>query len=138
MSRPFIPTAIADVKGTFLAHPERKRSHEPSVQNTQPLGPAPEHLSHEEVDIWNEVSQQLLPGVGKISDRIAFEALVILIAKMRAGTLKAVELMSVVSLCARFGMTPADRSKIVVEQSQKSSLDSFLSRNKPEPDLIKV
>ena len=131
MGRNPTPTAILETRGSFIQNPSRKRPDEPTT--TQPLGPAREHLSHDEQDIWNEVSQQLLPGVGKISDRIAFEALVILIAKMRAGTLKAVELMSVVSLCARFGMTPADRSKIVVEQPKKSSLDSFLNRNKPEP-----
>jgi hypothetical protein len=135
MSRPFIPTAIADVKGSFIAHPERARSAEPDVSRTKPIGEPPAHLTHEEMDIWSEVSAQLLPGVGKESDRIAFEALVILIGRMRAGMLKATEMMSIVSLCARFAMTPADRAKVQVEKPAKSSLGEFLHRGQYAPQV---
>src|ERR1035441_435196 len=104
MSRPFVPTAIAEVKGTFIAHPERARSAEPCVSSIPPLGPPPLHLTEEESNIWIEVSDQLLPGVGKESDRIAFECLVVMIGRMRLGVLKATEMMSLVSLCGRFAM----------------------------------
>ena len=115
-----------DTRGAFLQNPRLK--HDDAPTSTVPLGDPPAHLSHEEQDIWIEVSEQLLPGVGKESDRIAFEALVILIGRMRFGLLKATELVAMVSLCARFGMTPADRSKISVEKPAKSALDGFLAR----------
>jgi len=45
----------------------------------------PARLDSEVQAVWREVSAQLLPGVGKESDRTMFEVLVRLVAKMRAG-----------------------------------------------------
>jgi hypothetical protein len=82
MGRIPVPTEILDAKGSFLKHPERHRPNEP--QETRPLGNAPKYLTDEQKKLWGEIAHNLPPGVGKISDRFAFEMLVRLMAKERA------------------------------------------------------
>jgi hypothetical protein len=57
-----------------------------------------------------------------------FEALCRLIYKMRVGSLRIMELNAMVSLCGRFAMSPADRSKVAVDAAPSSALTRFLAR----------
>jgi hypothetical protein len=137
MSRPFIPTAVAEVKGTFLAHPERKRPAEP--KDARPLGAAPKRLSPEHLEVWNELAEDALPGVLRRSDRTAFEQLVRLVLMMRTETLvMAADRTSMIALLGRFAMTPADRCKVAVEEAPSNSLSNFLNRQKPAQETNEV
>ena len=78
------------------------------------------------------MAEQLLPGVGKRSDRQMFEVLIRLIAKLRKGTIRMMELNALVSLCGRFAMTPADRSKVAVSAEPSTALTRFLNRASKE------
>ena len=121
------PTAILDAKGSFLKHPERARPNEPRA--TEPLGTPPKYLTAAEKKVWKELAKQLLPGVAFASDRVAFELLVRLTAKMRTNQMtKTSDMTTLISLCSRFAMTPADRSRVSVEKPKDSSLSSFLNR----------
>ena len=84
MGRTPVPTEILDSRGAFLKHPER-RPNEP--YETRPLGSPPKHLSDEAKKLWKEIAHNLPPGVGKVSDRHAFEMLVRLMAKERADSI---------------------------------------------------
>jgi hypothetical protein len=127
MPRPAMPTEIQDAKGYFVAHPERKRDAEPT--DNRPLGNAPRWLTPEQVEVWTDLADDLLPGVGKRSDRTAFEQLVRLVCQMRTNQpMMAADRTAMVSLLGRFAMTPADRSKVAVTEAPKSALDSFLKR----------
>jgi phage terminase small subunit len=126
MSRPRTPTAVLNTKGTFLKHPERKRTGEPTTD--RPLGGPPKHLDDEQRKTWQEIKRQLLPGVAKHSDRVMFEALVRLVTKMRLGTLSAQGLNQMIQLSSRFAMTPSDRSKVIVDSKPESKLQNFLKR----------
>src|SRR5437870_8086373 len=115
MGRIPVPTEILDAKGSFLKHPERRRPNEP--QETRPLGNAPKYLTAEEKKLWGEIAHNLPPGVGKVSDRFAFEMLVRLMAKERADSINHNERGQRIRLLGSFGMTPADRAKISIESS---------------------
>jgi phage terminase small subunit len=109
MGRIPVPTEILDARGSFLKHPERRRPNEP--QEARPLGNAPMCLTPEQKKLWREIARNLPPGVGKISDRYAFEILVRLPAKERADSINNNERGQLIKLLGSFGMTPADRSR---------------------------
>jgi phage terminase small subunit len=122
------PTAVLDAKGAFGKNPNRQRNAEPTTD--QSIGNPPTHLSQPEKKIWRELTKQALPGVLKYSDRAAFELLVRLTSTMRTdyATMRVADKSLFVSLCSRFALTPADRSKVAVEQPKKSNLQAFLTR----------
>jgi len=123
------PTAILDAKGAFLTHPERRRPNEP--QETRPLGNAPRCLTAGQKKLWGEIARNLPPGVGKVSDRHAFEMLVRLMAKERADAINNNQRGQLIKLLGSFGMTPADRAKISVESPPLNRLQHFLAKPKP-------
>jgi phage terminase small subunit len=128
MSRPRTPTALLDARGAFSKNPDRQRPAEPTTD--QPIGSPPTYLSKDEKKIWKELVKQSLPGVLKFSDRASFELLVRLTSTMRTdyATMRVADKSLFVSLCSRFALTPADRSKVNVEQPKKSNLQAFLTR----------
>lgn len=128
MSRPRTPTELLDVRGSFLVHPSREDARKNEPTSNRPLGDPPERLDAEVQAVWHEVAAQMLPGVCKESDRTMFEALCRLIYKMRVGTIRIMELSALTSLCGRFAMTPADRSKVAVDASPSSALTRFLAK----------
>ena len=128
MSRPRTPTELLDVRGSFLVHPSREDARKNEPTTDRPLGDPPERLDAEVQAVWHEVAAQMLPGVCKESDRTMFEALCRLIYKMRMGTIRIMELTALVSLCGRFAMSPADRSKVAVEAAPSSALTRFLAK----------
>lgn len=132
MARPRIPTEVLDARGSFIPHPEREKTREHEPTTDKPLGEPPARLDTETQTIWREVAEQLLPGVGKRSDRQMFEVLIRLIAKLRKGTIRMMELNALVSLCGRFAMTPADRSKVAVSAEPSTALTRFLNRASKE------
>jgi hypothetical protein len=84
-----------------------------------------------------EIAKQVLPGVAFNSDRNTFELLVRLITKMRAGQMdKSSDMCQMVSLSARFGMTPSDRAKISVEAPKESALTKFLAGHTPSAPKV--
>jgi phage terminase small subunit len=132
MPRNKIPTAILDARGAFITHPESKRPHEP--KSDRPLGKPPKWMSDEEKEVWQELSDQALPGVIKESDRNLFALLVRLTAKMQSNeALRVGEMAVLISLGSRFAMTPADRCKVTVEQPKESALEKFISKRTPAP-----
>jgi phage terminase small subunit len=129
MGRIPVPTAILDARGSFLKHPERRRPNEP--QEARPLGNAPMCLTPEQKKLWREIARNLPPGVGKISDRYAFEILVRLLAKERADSINNNERGQLIKLLGSFGMTPADRSKVSIDSTALDELQQYLIKPKP-------
>ena len=132
MGRNNTPTAILDAKGAFIANPQRARPKEPKGKGS--LGTPPKHLSDEEKKVWKEIAKRIPPGVAFESDRDAFEMMVRLTSRMRAGLeMRAADRATLISLWSRFAMTPADRSRVAVEKEKDSSLSKFLSNRRPAP-----
>jgi hypothetical protein len=135
MARIPMPDSVQDMKGAFALHPERAHPNEPKPDG--PLGPAPAYLSKEEKVVWRELARNLIPGVAFHSDRLPFEALVRVASKMRHNweKFKATDMAALISLSARFAMTPSDRTKVSVAKPKASAISKYLSPRAPRPPL---
>jgi hypothetical protein len=128
MPRPRTPTAMKHLKGT--AQPCRLNPSEPRPTAID-VPPMPGHLP----DTWRETWDRMAGAAAGLrcltaSDLPALEQLVGVavevekLARSRASTVKARK--ALVDLMARFGLTPADRSRVsAVEAPAPSELDEF-------------
>lgn len=105
------------MSGAVKKNPARFTDRKPAPKPSGDLGKPPKHLSTDERKAWKEIASQVPPGVLANTDRIALEIASRLLVRFRTGLLlKASEVSCLVSLLARFGMTPADRNKIETGQ----------------------
>ena len=113
------PTAILEARGSFISHKNRKdaRAGEPVV--TKKLGSPPKTLTDEQKQTWREFAKMVPAGVATYSDRCAVEIVVCAMVKFRAGTITGAERSQLTSLLSRFGLTPADRSRVVATLAPK-------------------
>ena len=122
------PTAILEARGSFIGHKNRKeaRAGEPVV--TKKLGGPPKALTDEQKGIWREFAKVVPEGVATYADRWAVEIVVCAMAKFRAATITGGERSQLTGLLSKFGLTPADRSRVVAtlapkEESEWDELD---------------
>lgn len=111
-------------------HPERARKSEPNTRRG--IGPAPAYLDEDERAIWDEIVANCAAGVFQSSDRTTMETLCVLMAEFRRdrGKFGARKYGLLLTLLARCGMTPSDRSRVAVgpneqEEKPKTGLASF-------------
>ncbi len=118
MAGPRTPTKVLELRGAFDKHPERKseRSGEPKPKGN--LGQPPKRLSAGAKTAWREFAKHAPEGVFGDSDRVAVEIASVLLAEFREdpAEFSAARMARLDSLLGRFGMTPADRSKVVVDK----------------------
>lgn len=121
MARPKKPTALKVAAGTDKRNKQRNNPNEPAP--TRGIGPAPKHLEDDQKKIWDELVGIMYAGVLGEADRIAFEIMVVLLHDFRSCYLdfSGAKLARLEGLLARFGMTPADRTKIVVPKGGKQN-----------------
>lgn len=62
--------------------------------------------------LWFELAAIVPAGVAEKSDRWTFEVLVCLMAKFRQHVAMGGEISQLLSLLAKFGMTPSDRGRV--------------------------
>jgi phage terminase small subunit len=134
MPRPRKPTALLELNGAFDKNPQRrrKRQHEPKPEN--PLGSPPMHLRENEMAVWLELSEQLPAGVATSMDRAAFELVTCLLVQFRQHreSMTGSQMTLLATLLGRFGMNPADRSRVAIPQVKsqyRDPLDEFLARS---------
>jgi len=128
MSRNPTPTAILETRGAFIKHPEREKARESEPVSDRPLGLAPEWMTPDEKEVWIQLASELAPGVAFESDRTMFAFMVRLATKLSHNQpMMAAEMNLLVTLGAKFAMTPADRTKVTVEKPQESALEKFLA-----------
>lgn len=111
MARPRTPTNVLNARGAFRKHPERKRSDpEPSA----PLSAPPDHLNDTARECWAEIAEAAPVDVLTESDRIAIEIAAQLLAHFRQDPAEfpSTKLLRLEVLLGKFGMTPADRSRV--------------------------
>lgn len=118
MARPRTPTNVLELRGAYVKNPQRKRKAEPKP--TAGIGlfsEGPTDLAA----IWNEVVAQTVPGVMTVSDRLALELVCRLLAEIRQhpGELSVGKVTALCNLLGRFGLTPADRSKVAAPEAEK-------------------
>jgi hypothetical protein len=115
MSRPRDPFAIQKLKGVHKKNPKRMRLEQEGLRG---LGDPPPNLSDAEREIWRELLSVIPAGVLARSDRFLVEAICILTARLRGGGkgLSAGETHNLCRMLSLCGMTPVDRSKVVVKK----------------------
>lgn len=118
MGRPKLPTNVLDARGAFKKNPQRRPKDEPSAAAAGPLGDPPDHFTPKQIDCWNYIVSKCHEGVLTDADSIALEMAAVLLDQFRTYPLDvpAARIIRLDSLLSRFGMTPADRSKVKVPQ----------------------
>lgn len=114
MAKKKTPTKLQLLKGVDKKNPNRVNKSEPKAGG---IGEPPKHFKSVVMKrIWNEIIDDVADGVFQSSDRVALELAVTLLYEFRRDPLKfgTMKMNRLTSLLASFGMTPSDRSKIVV------------------------
>ena len=126
MGSPRKPTALKQLQGTDKEHPGRINKNEPVPERG--IGPAVRpmcgsNLNQEEQAIWDEIVSISYTGVLGEADRIALEMMCRLVHEMRTDftEMTAAKITQLSQLLGRFGMTPSDRTKIVVPKGEKKN-----------------
>ena len=124
------PTAHLEASGAYKKDPARARHHEPDTGRG--VGPAPEWVADEVRQAWDAIVSDTAPGVWQSSDRVFLEVLSTQVARFRReGEAYGIQRIGVLlSMLARGGMTPSDRSRVFVGQQPsdgkaKTGLASF-------------
>lgn len=114
--RPPTPTKVLELRGAFKKNPKRAegRTDEPGPDG--PIGDPHRLMSKGAQALWREYVPIAPPGVLFNSDRFAFEQFCELYvrARRRRFLVDPKDLARLESMYARFGMTPADRTRIKV------------------------
>lgn len=116
MARHANPIEEQHLKGADRTHPERYRKEVP--KSALPLGQFPAVRSTSPEEIWFELSSFALPGVMTGADRFMLEMACELLAEFRSGPreFQVGKYTHLISLLARFGMSPSDRTKFGIDK----------------------
>lgn len=127
MARHPQPIAIGVLKGADKKDPQRYRDRAKAPKPASGIGSPPDHLSGGAAIVWLELAPTMVDGVLTVADRIAWEALCELVAEMRDAKrdFSGAKYSTLVSLLARFGMTPADRAKVSVTDDDDKPANAF-------------
>ncbi|HEN8733336.1 TPA: hypothetical protein U8207_001723 [Pseudomonas putida] len=111
MARPRKPTNVLELTGAFKKDPQRRREDaEPVGELTAP----PAHINGAVLHAWKEIAKYAPRDVLTNSDRLTLELAANLLAQFRTNPLDfpAAKLVRLEAMLGKFGMTPADRSKV--------------------------
>jgi phage terminase small subunit len=112
MARPRTPTAVLEARGSFIAHPERRKGRKNEPKTVGALGDPPKWFDRQQKKIWRELSELIPAGVAGAADRPLMETMVLLKDKEQKGIITDSGRSQLITCYGRFGMTPADRSRV--------------------------
>lgn len=123
MARHAQPRELAELSGATAKNPQRYKGEPP--KSAMPLGEAPEYLSSGAQEAWFEISTYAPPNVLTGADRLMLEMACELTAEFREEPRKfnSSKMAQLVGMLARFGMSPADRQKLSIEQPKEQEDD---------------
>lgn len=126
MPQPRKPTQVHELTGAFKHNPDRGRARAGEPKPNGPIGDPPDELTPEQRALWREYVAIVPPGVMCRADRSALHSLVVVTERAREGHLPA--LTEQRQWMSKFGLTPADRSRVSVpKQSDEDEWDSLLN-----------
>lgn len=118
MPRPRKPSNILELNGAFKANPQRRRK----VIHPAPtdLGAPPAWMTREQAAVWHEIMEIAPPNIIKSTDAIAVSVFACLVCEFRADPVlfSSARVAQLMGFFSRFGMTPADREKISIDQGE--------------------
>jgi hypothetical protein len=110
------PTKLKELQGTL--QPCRTNRFEPVPVGV--LGDPPQHLGTEEKRAWLDISESIAPGVATSADMLWVEIVSKLMADFRRGVISSSGMSALMRGLSQLGMSPADRSKIVVKKDEEN------------------
>ena len=115
------PTAIKEASGAYKKNPSRRKKGEP--QPLRGIGKAAESRNVEYSAVWDELVNDIPPGVLFCSDRVWLEIAVTLLCEFRqmGSEFSGAKLNQLQKALSHLGMSPVDRTRIVAEQAEESS-----------------
>ena len=119
MARPRKPTEVLKLNGAFRKDPQRVRPVGP--KSARPLGMPPKYFTEAEAEIWVEIESNAAAGVLTGAERYVVELMARLVARFRADWLTGAEMSQLTWCCSHLGMTAADRSKVLGDESEPES-----------------
>jgi hypothetical protein len=133
MARNRTATAVLKQRGSFEKHPERARERESEPQPKAGLGNPPKCLTEKQVECWRELVGMAPDGVLMDSDAWTVEIASRVMAKLReGGDLPSAQWGVLVSSLAKMGLSPADRSKVIVAKGDSEDEDAKFFGNQTE------
>lgn len=139
MGRPRTPTEILERRGAFKHDPQRGRARDGEPSDLQELGDPPAHITGNVLDAWCDIVNASHEGVLSDADSIALEMAAHLLAGFRAKpeSFAVSKLTRLEGLLSKFGMTPADRSRVTVRSKQVKNKFADL-KNRERPKFVSV
>lgn len=124
MGRPATPLEAANRTGATRHDPERFAA---AAKVSTELGDHPEWFNPAQLQVWNEIIVEAIPGVITGADRKIVELVSVLMAEFRADTVKftAVKHGKLLTYLAHLGMTPSGRRSVAVTGKGKAPADAF-------------
>ena len=121
MARHKQPREHAELKGADKKNPQRYVGE--VIKSDMPLGEAYPEMTEDAKAVWFELSTTIPAGILTATDKRVFKVLCNLIAEYdRAPEDFAVgKYTHLIGLCARFGMTPADRQKFTTDKGKQEN-----------------
>ena len=127
MARPRTPTNVLELRGSFIKDPQRKRLNEP-----KPNGEIGKHStgSTELEKIWDELVASCAPNVLTNADRISLEIAVHYLRQFRLdpANFSNERARILIGLLSKFGMTPSDRAKLSIPESNSKNIEDPWAR----------
>ncbi|HMU28349.1 MAG TPA: hypothetical protein PKA65_13190, partial [Solirubrobacterales bacterium] len=125
------PLALVEAEGGHQGgHGDRDRARANEPKPEEGLGDPPPGMDESEVARWNELKDIAAPGVLTKQDRPGAEFFCKLWAESRRRKLNKAENQMLYALMGKFGLTPADRSKVQVTPTKGGPAPTGLSRFK--------
>ena len=115
--RPRKPTKLKQLSGTLQKC--RTNPNEPVPTGPLPDAP-PERLTEAEREAWESILGVIPPGVAMNSDLPYLTIMVKLYAEMMAGDISDARLNTLERMLSKFGLDPADRSRIIAQRTVKN------------------
>lgn len=115
--RPRTPAKILELRGSWKAHPERRRE---DIEGNGPFDPhPPANLPQELAGCWRDVVRQINPQILTGSDATSVETMARLLLQIRM-TSDVVAIREYRMWCDRYGMTATGRAKIPAQKAGDS------------------
>jgi hypothetical protein len=120
---PRVPMNVLRLKGSVKKNKARFKDRENEPVPNAALGNPPRHLTTAQKKCWRQLVKIAPPGVFGDCDSWAVEIASVLMAEFRdnPAEFKAARLARLDSLMGRFGIVPADRSRVQVPKPKEKN-----------------
>jgi hypothetical protein len=138
MARNRTATSVLKQRGAFEKNPQRGRDREFEPIPKAILGNPHKCLTELQVECWRELVAMAPDGVLMDSDAWAVEIASRVMAKLRQdGELPSTQWAILISALAKMGLTPADRSKVMIQKTDGEDEDAkfFGETHRPRADV---